>query len=264
MTRFTPIAVLLVVAPWLLPACDRTESPDDPGSIASKVFDPQAELELQPQVRDYLASLEVEPALPPEHVAHMKRWCQWREIPASLEEILQDFRMDAEVGILEARVEGACVGIGAQPGSFYLKSLVVSEQASVSDLKRLADDELLILRLMAVLCLARTVPREAMPVLLSRLTSQEEFMCFPGGCVGDYMTEGEFAWELLHNRRYLDSVYPAQPLLPAGNLLDTDLRLLASEAHTHLHAIIVRYWDYWCAHLLPPELQERWAQRHTD
>ncbi|MCX7017261.1 MAG: hypothetical protein NTW86_32645 [Candidatus Sumerlaeota bacterium] len=263
MTRFTPIAVLLVTAPWLLTACDRTESPDDPGSIASKVFDPQAELELQPQVRDYLASLEEEPAIPPEHVAEMKRWRQRQEIPASLEEILQGFRSDAGVGTFGVQVEGAFVGGAAQPGSFYLKSLVVSEQASVEDLKHLADDELLILRLMAVLCLARTAPREAMPVLLSRLTSQEEFVCFPGGCCGEYMTEGEFAWNLLHNRRYLDGVYPDQPLLPSGNLLDTDLRLLASEAHTHLHATIVRYWD--CrAQWLPPELKERWAQRHTD
>jgi hypothetical protein len=262
MTRFTPIAVLLVTAPWLLTACDRTESPDDPGSIASKVFDPQAEHELQPQVRDYLASLEAAPALPPEHVANLKRWYR-REIPASLEEILQLFRLDAEIGILEARVEGACVGGAAQPGSFYLESLVVSEQASVDDLKLLADDELLILRLMAVLCLARTAPREAMPVLLSRLTSQEEFVCFPGGCCGEFMTEGEFAWNLLHNRRYLDSVYPDQPLLPASNLLNTDLRLLASEAHKHLHAIIISHWNG-RAQWLPPELKERWVKRRTD
>ena len=253
--------LLLLIAVWFLSGCAGPASPS-PGRPALDARQEPPAGTLPSDVREHLALLEAEPALPDKHLAHMRWWRQWRHTSDSLEDVVRWCRLDAEIGV-PAEVQGAWVGCCPRPGRFYLMSLVVSERASVKDLRQLAEDDLLVLRLLAMVCLARTAPRGALPVLASRLASREELICSPLGCVFFEMIEGELAWRLLHDRRYLDGVYPAQPLLPENRLLETDLRLLASEAHAHLHSEIVDHWRRRLPHL-PAPLRQKWTGRIPD
>lgn len=160
------------------------------------------------------------------------------------------------------QVEGSAVGDGATPGRFFLFSQVFLRLGHEADFVALVADENPIVRAMGYVCLAQVSPDKVVPILKSRLGGRDTFTCFPGGCVGFPITEGEFVRSVLSDRHYLGCRLPRkdgsravdaeefrqEPLLGPDDLLVLDLTILATDPWRHLH-----YWagERVGAHLKP-------------
>lgn len=71
-----------------------------------------------------------------------------------------------------------------------------------------------------------------------RLASREDLECYPGGCCGTQMSEGQFVWNVIHERNFLRSVWAAQPLLPKAELDQLDQEILNTPSLQHLHKVV--------------------------
>lgn len=142
---------------------------------------------------------------------------------------------DPEAALRELReVEGSAVGYAGSPGEFYKLSKVFLAKGTEGAYRRLLRDNDVIVRAMALVCIAKTENDAGIPVLRNRLSELDEFTCFPGGCVGFSITEGTLAWHLLDDVNYLGDGWP-KALLSDAELLEADLKILAAARLTHLH-----------------------------
>jgi hypothetical protein len=128
-------------------------------------------------------------------------------------------------------VGGEVVGEGGGPGRFHNLSIEILKHGTHADFMALAEDSNPIIRAMGLVCLTRSDAIGTKPILLKRLSEQRSFVCFPWGCVGSEITEGELAWHLLHNRDYL--LADPRGWLPPRELLEIDLRVLSNDCCWH-------------------------------
>lgn len=135
-------------------------------------------------------------------------------------------RLLEELASLKA-VEGAVVGDSGGPGDFHLLSEKIVKFSTSADFLAFIEDRRPIVRAMGLVCLTRTDFQTAKPVLAKRLREDVTFSCFPWGCVGQEMTEGELAWQLLHDPGFLQAEWEGPQLVP--EMIETDLILLADD-----------------------------------
>lgn len=136
------------------------------------------------------------------------------------------------------RVTGSAVYDGGEPGPFYLLSKEIRSVGDTKIYERLISDSNPIVRAMGLYCLAQTDRTAALPALRAKLLSRECYDCFPGGCVGSRITEGDFAWQLVCDTGYLEMRPKPTPLLSDSERLAMNLWLMsADQACTYHHEI---------------------------
>ena len=134
-------------------------------------------------------------------------------------------------------IEGDCVGAGAQPGRFYLTALAFLAKGTPDDFTQMAASDRLVVRIMGLWCLTQADPTATLPLLKRRLAGQEDLTCFPSGCCGRQISEGQFVWQIIHDRNYL-RLAPPEPLLSKDELEKLDREIMDNPSLEHLHAIV--------------------------
>jgi len=160
--------------------------------------------------------------------------------PETLKDAWERLDFIAEFESEVPEIEGAVVGLGANPGRFYILAVGFLKHGTASDFCRMVTANKLYVRLMGLWCIAQADPAAAIPLLRQRLKSRQEFACFPGGCCGVNMNEGEFAWQLLHDSAYMRSHTP-QPLLSKDELDKLDQEILKNPSLEHLHKTVGKH-----------------------
>lgn len=141
-------------------------------------------------------------------------------------------------------VDAAAVGIAGMPGPFFLLSQTFLKEGSIADFESLVGDHNVIVRAMGMVCLVQRAQDRAVPILKGRLASRETFTIFPGGCLGFRMSEGLFAWHLIHNANYLGhGQWLPEPLLSDKDLATLDREILDNGKYAHLHAEVGRHLE---------------------
>lgn len=134
------------------------------------------------------------------------------------------------------QVDASAIGFAGVPGKFYTLSLDYIRHGDAKTFLALLEDHRSIVRAMGLVCLTRTDRKIALGQLTKRLGSEYSFTCFPGGCVGYLMTEGQFCWELLHDADYLIFSFDDRDAwLSPFALLEIDLRVLSMDACRDFH-----------------------------
>lgn len=163
-------------------------------------------------------------------------------------------------------MEGSAVYDNSRPGLFYLEFLKLSREGSKEEFEQMIQDSNVFVRAMGLLCLVRSGEKITPAIWNKFFASENTYVCFPGGCMGETITEGQFARNLIHNKFYLDQLgisqrilevqgmdydsqevrnnwwYPRQQsLMPLVDLIRLDLEILAADNTFTMHDAAAKF-----------------------
>jgi len=125
-------------------------------------------------------------------------------------------------------IDGSAVGYGPAPGAFWELAVQLCKLGGKADFEKMMTDKKVVVRCMGMYSLAQTDWVDRAVLLKSRLGGTARVTCFPGGCCGYNITEGQFAYRLLHNAGYLGS-FVSGPVLWPRELLEMNVDLAERE-----------------------------------
>ena len=139
--------------------------------------------------------------------------------------------------LADASVEGAAVGYGGAPGTFYTLLKEIEGDAQPAEIAELLRDELPQMRSLGIALLAQGDAPEPQRIA-EHLCDDSAISYFPGGCVGSSTTVGGFARTMLGNAAALESCMDCDtPLLSPEELWRLDWQLFARDHCPGLSAI---------------------------
>lgn len=144
---------------------------------------------------------------------------------------------DIEEAIVELKkldaVDGAAVYASGQEGDFWKAAMKLLSWGTKADFERLLVDKKPIVRVMGMFCLTQMDWAGRGDMLRARIEARDMLLCFPGGCCGESLSEGQIAYRLIHGIGFFGGWGRGGAVLTPRELLDLNMELASRKKSTN-------------------------------